>query len=57
MPENNMSTEKDSRLNVIEVRDVTVQLGGQTILDRINIDVRQGTIHAVLGPNGAGKPP
>lgn len=50
-----MSTEKDSRLNVIEVRDVTVQLGGQTILDRINIDVRQGTIHAVLGPNGAGK--
>ena len=55
MPGNNMSTEKDSRLNVIEVRDLSVELGGQTILDRINIDVQQATIHAVLGPNGAGK--
>lgn len=52
---NNISAGKDSRLAVLEVRDLHVQLGGQTILDRINIDVRQGTIHAVLGPNGAGK--
>jgi zinc transport system ATP-binding protein len=55
MPGNNMSMEKDSRLNVLEVRDLSVELGGQTILDRINIDVQQATIHAVLGPNGAGK--
>jgi zinc transport system ATP-binding protein len=45
----------DNRQVVIEVRDLSVQLGGQTILDRIDIDIVQGSIHALLGPNGAGK--
>lgn len=47
--------ERDRHLTVLEARDVTVQLGGQTILNRISIDVQQGRIHALLGPNGAGK--
>jgi len=45
----------DNRQVVLEVRNLSVQLGGQTILDRIDVDVVQGAIHALLGPNGAGK--
>lgn len=41
--------------NSLEVRDLSVQLGGQTILNNVTLDVAKGTIHAVLGPNGAGK--
>lgn len=41
--------------NALEIMDLSVQLGGQTILSGINIDVRRGSIHAILGPNGAGK--
>ncbi|MGF1475310.1 MAG: metal ABC transporter ATP-binding protein [Geminicoccaceae bacterium] len=39
----------------IALRDVSVRLGGHVILDRIDLDVASGTIHALIGPNGAGK--
>ncbi|WP_020468200.1 ATP-binding cassette domain-containing protein [Zavarzinella formosa] len=40
---------------VIELREVTVTYGGQTILDRVNWTVRAGERWALLGPNGSGK--
>jgi iron complex transport system ATP-binding protein len=35
--------------------DVSVQLGGSEILDRLSLEVEEGAWLAVIGPNGAGK--
>lgn len=40
---------------VLEVDNLTVQLGGQTILEGISLTVETGEIVATIGPNGAGK--
>jgi zinc transport system ATP-binding protein len=40
---------------LLSVRDVTLNLNGRLILDRVNLDVRRGEIVTVIGPNGAGK--
>ena len=40
---------------LLEVKNLSVSLGRNSILDNINLEVRPGTIHALIGPNGAGK--
>lgn len=40
---------------MIEISDVTVRAGRTTLLDRVNLDVRDGEVIALFGPNGAGK--
>ncbi len=40
---------------LLSARDATLTIGGRTILDRVNVDVRAGEIVTVIGPNGAGK--
>ena len=40
---------------VVTFQDVTVNLGGNTILDRVSACVPQGSCTAIVGPNGAGK--
>lgn len=40
---------------LLEVNNLSVSLGRDSILDNINLEVRPGTIHALIGPNGAGK--
>ena len=40
---------------ILEVDDVTLKLGGKTILDGLSLDVWEGHVHAIVGPNGAGK--
>ena len=37
------------------LRSVTKRLGGRTVLDRLDLDVRPGEVTALLGANGAGK--
>jgi len=37
------------------VKDVLLQFGGVTALDRVSFQVEPGNIHAIIGPNGAGK--
>ena len=45
-----MSTE-----NILETRQLTKEFKGFVAVDRVNLNVRRGTIHALIGPNGAGK--
>ena len=40
---------------LLSAREATLTIGGRTILDHVNIDVRPGEIVTVIGPNGAGK--
>jgi ABC-type sugar transport system ATPase subunit len=40
---------------LLEVRGLSKSFGGQPALDRVDLRVRQGSIHALLGENGAGK--
>ena len=39
----------------LSVSDVTVEMAGRTVLDRVSIDILPGARTVVLGPNGAGK--
>jgi zinc transport system ATP-binding protein len=40
---------------LVTVEDVSVEIGGRTILQAINLNVASGEIVTVIGPNGAGK--
>jgi branched-chain amino acid transport system ATP-binding protein len=39
----------------LEIRDVTVQFGGLTALDRVSLTARPRQVTGIIGPNGAGK--
>jgi branched-chain amino acid transport system ATP-binding protein len=40
---------------ILETRDLTKEFKGFVAVDRVNLQVRRGSIHALIGPNGAGK--
>jgi phospholipid/cholesterol/gamma-HCH transport system ATP-binding protein len=40
---------------IISVRDLSVSYGAHRVLDRINLDVRQGEVMVLLGGSGSGK--
>jgi Fe-S cluster assembly ATP-binding protein len=42
-------------MGILEVRNITLELGGKKILNDLTIDFWEGHIHALCGPNGAGK--
>jgi len=39
----------------LEVREVGVRIGGNPVLDAVDLDVTRGELVALVGPNGAGK--
>jgi len=40
---------------ILEVADVNKNFGGLRALHSLNLEVEEGTVHAIIGPNGAGK--
>lgn len=42
-------------MNAIELRNVSLTLGGRTVLGNISLDIPFGAFIGVLGPNGSGK--
>ncbi|NEP10452.1 MAG: Fe-S cluster assembly ATPase SufC [Symploca sp. SIO2C1] len=40
---------------ILSVRDLTAEVEGNQILNRLNLEVKAGEIHAIMGPNGSGK--
>lgn len=40
---------------LLEMRDITKEFPGVKALDRVNLKVQEGEIHAICGENGAGK--
>lgn len=42
-------------MGILEVKNVNKSFGGLKALNNVNLDIEEGTIHAIIGPNGAGK--
>jgi len=40
---------------VVEVRDVSIERGGRTVIENFSASLKPGTITAIIGPNGSGK--
>ena len=40
---------------IVEIKDLECKIGGQKILNGLNLQVNKGEIHAIMGPNGSGK--
>jgi ABC-type branched-subunit amino acid transport system ATPase component len=44
-----------AREKLLELENVSMAFGGLKVVDRLDLDVREGEIVSVIGPNGAGK--
>ncbi len=42
-------------MGVLEIKDLSLKLGEKQVLNRFNLDLWEGHVHALIGPNGAGK--
>ena len=39
---------------LLNIKDLSVTIDSKPILDRLNLSVGEGEVHAVMGPNGCG---
>jgi Fe-S cluster assembly ATP-binding protein len=42
-------------MGILELRNVSLELGGKPVLNDLSVDFWEGHVHALIGPNGAGK--
>ena len=40
---------------MLEIRNLTASIGGNRVLNGVNLTVERGQVHAIMGPNGSGK--
>jgi Fe-S cluster assembly ATP-binding protein len=40
---------------MMNIRNLTVDIGGKTILNGLSLDIEKGSVHAIMGLNGSGK--
>ncbi len=41
--------------NILELRNVSVDVAGRRVLEDINLSIPEGEVHVLFGPNGSGK--
>ncbi len=46
---------ENSKEYAVSMKDITIRFGSYCALNRVKLDVRKGSVHAILGENGAGK--
>ena len=42
-------------MSILETHNVTKRFGGLTAVDRVSVQIPEGSIYSIIGPNGAGK--
>lgn len=42
-------------MSILTVRNVNKNFGGLKALNEVNLEIEEGSVHAIIGPNGAGK--
>ena len=47
--------EKNNSDAILKIKEVSKAFPGVKALDRVSLEVSQGTIHGIVGENGAGK--
>jgi len=45
----------EKRMGLLEIKDLSLELDGNRILDHLSLDLWEGHVHAIVGTNGAGK--
>jgi ABC-type sugar transport system ATPase subunit len=53
--QNRQQSKQDNHTPVLEVRGITKHFPGVTALDKVDLAVHRGEVHAIVGENGAGK--
>jgi Fe-S cluster assembly ATP-binding protein len=46
---------KDTKMTLLQIKDLHVKVGDREILKGINLEIRAGEVHSIMGPNGSGK--
>ncbi|MBI4777867.1 ATP-binding cassette domain-containing protein, partial [Candidatus Desantisbacteria bacterium] len=42
-------------MNLLEIKDLHVEIEGKKVLNGLNLTMKQGEVHVIMGPNGSGK--
>ncbi len=41
--------------NILEIQNLSVEVSGKRILNKVNLQIPEGEVHVLFGPNGSGK--